>query len=217
MRASGNPEAAFLAAMTANATHEVRNVLAIIKESAGLIGDLVALCSRGKPLDTSKVDRAIGRVDSQVKRGADILTGLNRLSHSLDSQEAPVDLDQELAQMILLCQRLARKRNQSLTQESGDPSAIVTLHPLRLQMLLFAATEWCMENHADGSAISAGVTRRGSRIDLSFKATPPQGGGNPDQVPGGSLESLELLAGSVGGTVTAHPGEAGIRISFGSL
>lgn len=40
MKASQHPEAAFLAAMTASATHEVRNVLAIIKESAGLVAHL---------------------------------------------------------------------------------------------------------------------------------------------------------------------------------
>lgn len=41
MKSSKYPEAAFLSAMTASATHEVRNVLAIIKESAGLVDDLI--------------------------------------------------------------------------------------------------------------------------------------------------------------------------------
>ena len=76
------PEAAFLSAMTASTTHEARNVLAIIKESAGLVEDLVQMYGTRGNLDREKVDRALKRIDLQVKRGADLLTTLNRLAHT---------------------------------------------------------------------------------------------------------------------------------------
>jgi len=85
MRASQHPEAAFLATMTASATHEVRNVLAIIKESAGLIEDLMHVCAKRGTLDQEKVARAVHRIESHVQRGADLLTNLNRLSRLFDS------------------------------------------------------------------------------------------------------------------------------------
>jgi signal transduction histidine kinase len=114
MRASQYPEAAFLAGMTASATHEVRNVLAIIKESAGLIEDMLLLRSKKGTLDGEKVTRAVHRIDAQVKRGAELLTNLNRLSHSLDQDMATVDLHREVEQIVFLCDRLARRKGQKL-------------------------------------------------------------------------------------------------------
>ena len=54
MKPTANPEAAFLSEVTAGATHELRNVLAIIKESGGLIGDLVRLHPNGESLDQER-------------------------------------------------------------------------------------------------------------------------------------------------------------------
>ena len=41
MSTTENREAAFIGLITAGATHELRNVLAIVKESTGLIADIV--------------------------------------------------------------------------------------------------------------------------------------------------------------------------------
>ena len=53
------------------------DVLAIIKESAGLIEDMVHVFGKKGTLDPEKVYRAVDRIDGQVKRGADLL--LDRL------------------------------------------------------------------------------------------------------------------------------------------
>ena len=58
MKTEKYPEAAFLSAMTASTTHEARNVLAIIKESAGLVEDLVQVYAPGA---ASTRRRCIGR------------------------------------------------------------------------------------------------------------------------------------------------------------
>ena len=69
-----NPEAAFMAKITASTTHEIRNVLAIVKESAGLVEDVIhSLAPRGLP-NQDKLLRAVGRIDAQVSRGAELGT-----------------------------------------------------------------------------------------------------------------------------------------------
>jgi hypothetical protein len=76
--------AAFVAEVTAGTTHEIRNVLAIVKESAGLIGDLIYAFNRRGSLDQDKLTRSLGRIDAQVARGTELLSNLSRFAHSLD-------------------------------------------------------------------------------------------------------------------------------------
>ena len=153
MESSRYPEAAFLAAVTASTTHEVRNVLSIIKESAGLVEDIVRLSRRRGVLDEEKVSRTVARIDAQVKRGADLLTHLNRLSHTLDHDRARVDLRQEVELALVLSQRLAAKKGQGTAMGPSRGQVLVTLSPLRLQMVLFAAVELCVDAAPEGASI----------------------------------------------------------------
>jgi len=175
MKASQHPEAAFLATMTASATHEVRNVLAIIKESAGLIEDMVHVFAKKGILDNEKVFRAVDRIDTQVRRGADLLTNLNRLSHALDSDLASVDLNVEVEQVVFLSQRFARKRGHRVVARLMEGEARTVVHPLHLHMALFAAMECCLGELPDGAAIALSVGRGAEGPTVEFRGTSEDG------------------------------------------
>ena len=169
MKASQHPEAAFLATMTASATHEVRNVLAIIKESAGLIEDMVHVFGKRGTLDREKVYRTVDRIDAQVKRGADLLTNLNRLSHTLDLDLATVELNTEVEQVAFLSQRFARKKGHRVVAQLMEGEAHTVVHPLHLHMALFAAMECCLEELPDGAAITLSVGIRDGSPIVEFR------------------------------------------------
>jgi signal transduction histidine kinase len=79
-------EAAFIARMTASTTHELRNVLAVVKESAGLVEDLTLAFQQRRPVNPDKMLQATRRIDAQVARGADLLTSLSRLARTRSSR-----------------------------------------------------------------------------------------------------------------------------------
>jgi hypothetical protein len=209
------PEAAFLSAMTASATHEVRNVLAIIKESAGLIGDMVHLHSKSGRLDPEKVQRSVARVDAQVKRGADILTALNRLSHSLDFDSRPLDVAEELAQIVFMSERFARKRRQIVALGDTDGEARVQAHPLHFQMALFTALQECLEGSPEGSGILAGVTTTGQEVTVEFRVDSES---HPEAMlgPAGNWTEVESLVSKVGGSLRVLDEDRAIELSFGT-
>jgi len=101
MDSTGNREAVFLGRVTASTTHEFRNVLAIVKESAGLIEDLVASGASDRPQLAERIARAVARIDTQVGRGADLLTNLNRFAPSIDPVREGTDLDQTVSQILM--------------------------------------------------------------------------------------------------------------------
>jgi signal transduction histidine kinase len=153
MSTSGSREAAFIGKITASATHEIRNVLAIVKESAGLIDDLVRMAADRGSLDGDRVFKATQRIDAQVARGADLITGLNRFAHSLDHDRQAIDLGEEIRQVVFLSQRFARKKSQSVRAVPGAEPRGFTANSLAVQMALFAVLELLMEELQDGAAI----------------------------------------------------------------
>jgi hypothetical protein len=199
--------------MTASATHEVRNVLAIIKETAGLIGDMVHLQSEGGRLDHEKVLRSVSRVDAQVKRGADILSALNRLSHSLDYDLRSLGVVEELEQIVFMSERFARKRRQSMKWGDTDNDAQIQAHPLHFQMALFAVLNRCLEDLPEGSEILAGVNTAGTDVTVEFRV-------DSKSQPEGALDATtpwtdeEALVSEVGGTLRLLDGGRAVELSF---
>jgi len=151
------PEAAFLSTVTAGVTHEMRNVLSIIKESAGLVGDLVGLHQAGRPLDPERVGRAVDRVDAQVRRGAQMLEALHRVAHAIDHDHATLDLDEELRRVVFLSQRRARIKGLTVQADDVVGKGSLRANPLHLQMALFSTLDQCIEALPEGTHIAARI------------------------------------------------------------
>jgi hypothetical protein len=153
MSTSGSREAAFIGKITASATHEIRNVLAIVKESAGLIDDLMQASVTRGPLDGDRVFKATQRIDAQVARGAELITSLNRFAHSMDQDRQSIDLCEEVRHVAFLSQRFARKKMQTVVAEPSGGTPLFTANSLAVQMALFAGIELLMEELPEGAAI----------------------------------------------------------------
>ena len=214
MKTSENPEAAFLAIMTASATHEVRNVLAIIKESAGLIEDMMWACRNKGVLDEEKVSRTVDRIDAQVKRGAELLTNLNRLSHTLDQDLATVDLNEEIHLLAYLSQRLARKSGCQIRAEPGDREVNATVHPLRLHMALFTALECCLDRFPEGVSVALRACEHEGRPSVDVVGISSEALHSPDIRSAKDWESLSNLLRTLDAEVEATAAGAGFRILF---
>jgi C4-dicarboxylate-specific signal transduction histidine kinase len=168
MSTTENREAAFIGLITAGATHELRNVLAIVKESSGLIADIINSTDRSGTSKPEKLMRATGRIEAQIKRGSELLTSLNRFAHSLDHAEDEIDLDEAAQQIPFLCQRVARRGRHQLQVLPGDQGQRVVVNLLRLQMALYAAVECCLEQLPEGGTLNLRPVRYGDRTSLEF-------------------------------------------------
>ena len=96
MKEQDNREAAFLGKITAGITHEIKNVLAIIRESSGLMEDLLSLAQQETFAHGEKFSNALSTIHEQVNRGVELVNRLNRLAHSPDEPEARVDLNEQV-------------------------------------------------------------------------------------------------------------------------
>lgn len=147
-------KAAFMGKITAGVTHEIKNVLAIIKESAGLLEDLILLGKEDAPLPKDRLLGTVKRITEQVTRGVDLATKLNSFAHAPDEGTASVDLNHVLAQATFLCQRFARLKGMTLDVTASDRPCIVVTDPLALQMVLFQCVDLLMGLANSGSIIT---------------------------------------------------------------
>lgn len=186
-------EVAFLGRITAAFTHEMNNVLAVIKESAGLMEDLLSLGQESAFPHRERFVRCLTGIRAQTKRGVELSGRLNRLAHSPDEETADIDLNDAMEQAIVLSGRFARLKGVSLEfHPCGEPLRVV-LSPLRLQMVIFFCLECCWETMVPGGTICLSVTRDGREAAVRFSSKDGAGGGQNCADPLSEVEAGEVI------------------------
>ena len=157
MKTAQHREAEFFGRVTAAVTHELRNFLAIIRESSGLAEDLLAMTEDTGGRRSERLAATLATINHQITRGVDLLDHLNRLAHSPDQSVAPVFLNQQVAQATALADRSARQKNVTLHAEPRNPELASNTGPLALQMALAAVIDCFLQRLSSGGTITISV------------------------------------------------------------
>ena len=96
----------FFGEMSASISHEIKNVLAIINENAGLLQDMLLMTEKGMPLSPERLSRLAQSIIRQVARGDRMVKGMNRFAHSADYPEETVDVGEVIHFISNLATRL---------------------------------------------------------------------------------------------------------------
>jgi nitrogen fixation/metabolism regulation signal transduction histidine kinase len=140
--------------ITAGATHEMKNVLAIIRESAGLMQDLLTLTQDDSFPHREKFLRVLSNINGQVNRGVDLASALNSFAHSPDQPVATVDMNQLLDQLLLLCQRFATSKKIVLRKAAHQKPLPLSCDPIKTQMTIFAGIDLILNSAEAGSVVT---------------------------------------------------------------
>ncbi len=197
MTTSVGREAAFIGKITAGATHEIRNVLAIIKESAGLVEDLLHLSTQRGSLDHERALRTLARIEAQVARGAEVATHLNGVAHTPDHDVRAVDLGEEVRRVVFHAQRPARRKSQTVCAVDGATPPPFRASPLRVQMAVYTAVEVCLERLGEGATLEVRIVVEEGRPAVRLEPRPVDGPG-PGDADGTALVKLKKTLNDLG-------------------
>lgn len=131
----------FFGRMSASATHEIKNTLAIINESAGLLEDLSIAADQGIPLSIPRIKNISKMITRQVQRADLILKKLNRFSHSTDQSTDSVDLEKTLYFVLNLADRLIKAHGVTIKITSPLTPLIITTNLFCLENIIWRAIE----------------------------------------------------------------------------
>lgn len=126
----------FIGKILAAFTHEIKNYISIIKESAGLMGDMIKLGkkSRNEPGEYLEI---IHSIEEQIEKTNDLFRYLNRFSHRMDTEISSFNVNETLEELIALLTRFANQRKISLEKEFQKDIPSMNNNPSMLQFLVF--------------------------------------------------------------------------------
>lgn len=177
--------AAFMGRVAAGLSHDLVNVLAIIQQSSGLLGDYLAL-ARKESVKTlglrpqfkyhDKFADIIGQIRTQVQRGQDLCDDLSRLAHAPDEEAGDPDLGDACTLLAGLCARQARRAKSSLAVDEPQGERPVVKGDLvevlaQMGLVLTGVLDRCP---GQGPVrLSAGVNGDGAYVDMVCQALEP--------------------------------------------
>ena len=159
----------FFGRISASVSHEIKNVLAIVNENAGLLEDFTLMADRGKPMDPARLKMMAQAVKKQVARADEIIKNMNRFAHSIDQTITSVDLVQTIELIVALTARLAAMRSVKVElQPPPDPLKISTA-PFFLMNLLWLCLDFSMSASGDEKRIELVVEETENRVRIRFR------------------------------------------------
>ena len=159
----------FFGRISASISHEIKNVLAIVNENAGLLEDLTLLADRGKPLDPARLKMMAAAVKKQVGRGDGIIKNMNRLAHSIDQTITTVDLNQTIELVIALTARFAAMRGVKVDLQLPASPLMIPTAPFFLMNLLWLCLDFSMSAGGDEKQVELVVEETENSVQIRFR------------------------------------------------
>jgi hypothetical protein len=159
----------FFGKSSASISHEIKNTIAIIKESAGLIDDFVLATQKGYPLSPERLARVAGTINRQVLRTDGIVKNLNQFGHSVDKSSATLDVNDTIRLAVAIAERPVKMRGVEFGSFEPKEAVTVTTRPFFLLNLIWRSINFaagCVDEEKT-IALVAEKTAIGAKISIS--------------------------------------------------
>jgi signal transduction histidine kinase len=152
----GYDSLAFFGKVNASISHELKNVMAIISETAGLLGDLSEMARGGTPLDPDMLTSSTESIIEEIQRGFTIIRQMNRFSHSVDTPVESVDLMEILDLVIHLSAYLSFSGKTELSPCEGF-KPIAQTSPFLLQAIFYETLVYTFKHTGPAAEINISI------------------------------------------------------------
>ena len=162
----------FFGSISASISHELKNVLAIVNENAGLLEDFTLMADRGKPIDPARLKIMAAAVKRQVGRADEILKNMNQFAHSIDKTTLTIDLDQMFELFIALTARFAAMRGVRVDLQLPASPLTIPTAPYYLMNLLWLCLDFSMSASGDEKRVELVVKETENSVQIRFQRLP---------------------------------------------
>lgn len=172
--------------VTRNATHEIKNELAVINEQSRLISEMLEMGAKGREPDPDRLYQLIGRVIERVGRADQAVKRLNAFAHSAEETGPVCDA---VKGVTLICGMFARQAAlHNVTLELELPEALsVGLPTLDFERLLWRCLATVVKAAVGGSVLRLVLESGGESVVLRLVGEMERA---PDALPSQFLKEL---------------------------
>lgn len=191
---------AFFGRVSAGISHELKNIMATVSETANLLSDLIAYGEQGGEVEQQEIRTCSEGIIEEIQRGFVTIRHMNRFAHSVDQPLKEVDVKEVLDLTVNLWTYMGPSRKVSIESE-GDSEPRVITNPFLLQDLLYHALVFAFESVEPAGEIQISLGSKDDRARIDFPGI-SAGGADAFQ-----SEKVKLIARGIGADVLpASPG-----------
>jgi C4-dicarboxylate-specific signal transduction histidine kinase len=173
----------FFGKMNASISHEIKNVLAIINENAGLLKDYNLMAEKGTPISAEQLKKVADTVTTQIKRADDIVKNMNKFAHSVDEANRAVDVREVLELVAALSSRFAAMRGVVLDLQPSSNALSILSSPFFLENLIWLVLDFAMGAAGNGNIVGLIAEKRGEGARVRFTQLNALGKAQKDEFP----------------------------------
>jgi signal transduction histidine kinase len=171
-----NDDLAFFGKVNASISHELKNILAIISEAAGLLQDLTGMVARGQKIELEMLNTCSQDIVEEIQRGFTTIKQMNTFSHSVDVPLKSVNLIEVLDLMINLAGFLSFASKVRFDRPQQEASTVSTC-PFRLQNLVYHTLVFAFKSvGVDGEILVAVYRETNGSARIAFSGLGTWGG-----------------------------------------
>ncbi len=143
----------FIGKILAGFTHEIKNYLAIINESVGLIGDMIKIGKLSKN-DAPEYLEIIRSIEEHIEKANVHFRYLNRFAHRMDSPVSIYNINESLEELIALMTRFANQRKIFLEKDFQKDIPKINNNSSLLQFVVFSIIDEKIKKYDKNSKIT---------------------------------------------------------------
>jgi nitrogen-specific signal transduction histidine kinase len=194
----------FIGKILAGFTHELKNYLAIIKESAGLIEDLITL-GKDTESDSGQYLEIVHSIEEHIEKANVLSRYLNRFAHRMDDQFATFNVNESLEELTALVTRFANQKKIAVEKDFHESVPSIYSNPSLLQFVVYTALEEKIRKlDKNGKiVIQTGIAENNLRIRIVPEGNFVQGEGDTTLIP---YKVLEKIIKQLGGNISEENG-----------
>ena len=151
---------AFFGSVNASISHELKNIMAIISETAGFLNDLAKMAKGGAAIEPDMLTSTTDSIIEEIQRGFTTIRQMNRFSHSVDTSVGPIDLMVILDLVRNLCGYLSFAGKMHIRPVDGRITPIVLTCPFILQAIIYQVAFQAFQNEGPGAELYVSVQSR---------------------------------------------------------
>lgn len=163
---------AFSGAVTASATHEIKNELAVINEQSGLIKELLMMAAQGREVDPSRLENLISRVIVRIGQADTVIKRLNTFAHSGDADRDQTNVADSVSLVVEFYKRLASIKGLELELGEFPQGLGLAKPPMLFQQALWSCLDGAAQAAEKGTTLKISASAQGVVFSGSFQQTP---------------------------------------------
>jgi signal transduction histidine kinase len=186
----------FFGRMSASISHDLKNTLSIMNESAGLLEDLALLAERGRSLDPQRIKQLGATIKRQIQRTDGIVRNMNRFAHAVDDPVKEIGLAAALEMLFAICRRLTDARGLAVAITPCLPEVFIVTRPFHFYHLVWQLLEWCMNYAGPPVRLELRIEQAPASVHLVLKGFEDLYKDAWKEFPTGEMKDLLALLGA---------------------